>query len=173
MTTVNKGRPSWSFRSRRRPCSSLPLLDGPKMSVCRHAQRGDQQHPSSPNPVGNLLIRHPRLPAQQQQPKPMDQSPSRGPPNRRVASANTPVKLIRDILGCKTPTYYNTGKAWNILGYHGQQQKPTKPTFVREVNELWDYLGPLTTLKARRARAALLDALRTLGFRSPDWSVNR
>jgi hypothetical protein len=83
------------------------------------------------------------------------------------------VKLIRDILGCKTPTYYNAGKAWNILGYHGQQQKPTKPTFVREVNELWDYLGPLTTLKARRARAALLDALRTLGFRSPDWSVNR
>jgi hypothetical protein len=88
-----------------------------------------------------------------------------GPPRRRIDVAhNTPEKLVKDILKCKVPTYYNTGKAWNILGYN-QQQKPTRADFVRDVDHLWDYLRSLKSLKARRAKTYILDALRVLGYR--------
>jgi hypothetical protein len=96
-----------------------------------------------------------------------------GPPRRRIdAAENTPGKLVQDILKCKVPIYYNTGKAWNILGYN-QQQKPTRADFVRDVDHLWDYLRPLKSRKARRAKVYILDALRVLGYRHPAWKVDR
>lgn len=92
-----------------------------------------------------------------------------GPPRRPVTkSAAT---LTADILKCKVPTYYDTKKAWSVLGYH-RTPKPLIQDFVPQVNALWGHQAQLRTLKGRRARAYMLDALRTLGFRNGTWNVN-
>ncbi|KAK3345996.1 hypothetical protein B0T25DRAFT_266865 [Lasiosphaeria hispida] len=73
------------------------------------------------------------------------------------------------------PTYFNTKKAWHVLGYAGRP-KPSIEDFCSQVGQLWDFHASPTndfwTLHERRdlvARAYMLDALRTLGFRSPHW----
>ncbi|KAH6844753.1 hypothetical protein B0I37DRAFT_406391 [Chaetomium sp. MPI-CAGE-AT-0009] len=85
-----------------------------------------------------------------------------GPPRRKVNKS--PEKLTSEILACKAPTYYNVGKAWNILGYY-QQERPELEDFVEAFNALWNHQKKLKTLKGRRARAYMIDALRTLRFR--------
>lgn len=93
-----------------------------------------------------------------------------GPPKRKVNKS--PQKLTADILSCKVPTYYNVGKAWNILGYYGAP-RPTLQNFVDDVSALWDHQTTLKTPKGRKARAYMLDALRTLGFRNPAFHTER
>ncbi|KAH6649395.1 hypothetical protein F5144DRAFT_4691 [Chaetomium tenue] len=93
-----------------------------------------------------------------------------GPPKRKVNKS--PQRLTADILGCKVPTYYNVGKAWNILGYY-EAPRPTLQNFVNDVSALWDHQATLKTPKGRKARAYMLDALRTLGFRNPAFHTER
>lgn len=92
-----------------------------------------------------------------------------GPPRRRITKSAE--MLTDNILRCKSPTYYNVGRAWIILGYH-QAPKPTVVEFIGDVGALWKRQATLTTLRGRRARASMLDALRTLGFRDAKWNTN-
>jgi hypothetical protein len=93
----------------------------------------------------------------------------RGPPHRKVNKS--PEKLTDEILACKTPTYFNVGRAWNILGYY-RSPRPTLNDFVVDIEDLWTRQGQDHSLKGRRARASILDALRTLGFRNANWKAN-
>ncbi|KAK3290205.1 uncharacterized protein B0H64DRAFT_453228 [Chaetomium fimeti] len=93
-----------------------------------------------------------------------------GPPRRKVDKS--PERLTNEILACRAPTYYNAGKAWNILGYY-RQERPGLEDFVEAVDALWDHQAKLTTLKGRRARAYMIDALRTLGFRGAQFHPDR
>lgn len=92
-----------------------------------------------------------------------------GPPHRKTNKS--PERLTADILACKRPTYYNVGRAWNILGYY-RSPRPTLASFVLDVEALWWRQNNDRSLKGRRARAAMLDALRTLGFRNYRWRAN-
>jgi hypothetical protein len=93
-----------------------------------------------------------------------------GPPGRKVNKS--PQRLTADILRCQVPAYYSVGKAWNILGYY-RSARPTLQGFVDDVTALWDHQATLKTPKGRRARAYILDALRTLGFRNPNFHTER
>ncbi|KAK0724252.1 hypothetical protein B0H67DRAFT_101675 [Lasiosphaeris hirsuta] len=71
------------------------------------------------------------------------------------------------------PTYMNTKKAWHVLGY-ASRPKPDIEDFVRQVNNLWSFhqtTGEPKDRRAMAARAYMLDALRTLGFRAPHWNA--
>lgn len=52
-----------------------------------------------------------------------------------------------------------------------QQPDAFQSQFVRQTNALWNFHSRLQTADAKKARAYMLDALRTLGFRSPRWHV--
>ncbi|KAK4230658.1 hypothetical protein QBC38DRAFT_409336 [Podospora fimiseda] len=102
------------------------------------------------------------------------------PPPAPVTAANVqstrdptrPAKAIDDILKLKSyPRYFNFRKAWGILGY-SMQQRPDCPNMLNQVNALWLALGQIKTRRSRRARAAIIDALRTLGYHSPLWKAS-
>ena len=91
-----------------------------------------------------------------------------GPPRR---NGKTAAHITDEILNMKgQPTYFNKRRACDILGY-SRSPKPALATFVGEINSLWTTHANLRTRRARRARALMLDALRTLGFRNPYWTV--
>ncbi|KAK0714191.1 hypothetical protein B0T26DRAFT_754216 [Lasiosphaeria miniovina] len=93
---------------------------------------------------------------------------NRGPPRRNGRSAE---KITEIILSYDAkPTLFNTRRAWTILGY-GNSPMPSKANFVRQTNALWNFHSRLQTTSAKKASAYMLDALRTLGFRSPRWHV--
>ncbi|KAK4152187.1 hypothetical protein C8A00DRAFT_44733 [Chaetomidium leptoderma] len=98
-----------------------------------------------------------------------------GPPRRTVPVPPAPPGdssvVTEAILKATGPTYYITKRAWTILGYFGRP-KPAMNAFISAVNALWRYQATDRRLRGRSARACMLDALRTLGFRNPRWTVN-
>ncbi|KAL2015139.1 hypothetical protein VTK56DRAFT_6205 [Thermocarpiscus australiensis] len=92
-------------------------------------------------------------------------------PFHRSIRRKTPKQIAEEILKCAIPTYYITKRAWNILEYC-RRPKPTTDEFIPQANALWRHQAGLKTLRGRKARAYMLDALRTLGFRNPTWNVN-
>ncbi|KAK4238328.1 hypothetical protein C8A03DRAFT_33676 [Achaetomium macrosporum] len=99
------------------------------------------------------------------------EGPQRHGPHHRNIKKNSPAGITEAILQATAPTYYIARRAWSILGYHCRD-KPTMSDFISEVNALWRHQAGCRTLRGRRARAYMLDALRTLGFRGPRWNVN-
>ncbi|KAK4442677.1 hypothetical protein QBC34DRAFT_479799 [Podospora aff. communis PSN243] len=99
-----------------------------------------------------------------------------GPVSRR---GKTREQITKSILAMKVPTYFNNNRAWNILGYPhnaprraGQAGKPTLDDFTSQMRAQWKFLATYQTSRAKRARAYILDALRTFGFRSRLWKVD-
>ncbi|GAB1317053.1 hypothetical protein MFIFM68171_07263 [Madurella fahalii] len=100
----------------------------------------------------------------------MDDDIISGPPRRNIF-LKTPKQLAEAILGTDSPTYFSTKRAWNTLGYC-RMNKPELERFIADINVLWEHQAELKTLQGRKSRASMLDALRTLGFRNPRWSIN-
>jgi len=85
---------------------------------------------------------------------------------------NRPRESITAILNLQScPTFFHVKKAWAILGFHNKA-RPNQRNLLNQVETLWRAIGEIDTRKSRRARAAILDALRTLGLRSPLWKAN-
>ncbi|KAK4170218.1 hypothetical protein QBC43DRAFT_348648 [Cladorrhinum sp. PSN259] len=85
---------------------------------------------------------------------------------------NAPRKVINDILKLKSsPTYYHAQKAWAILGFHNKM-KPSTRNMLNQLAALWQAIASIKTRRSRTARAHILDALRTLGYRSPLWKAS-
>ncbi|KAK3986873.1 hypothetical protein QBC44DRAFT_332356 [Cladorrhinum sp. PSN332] len=103
-----------------------------------------------------------------------------GPPSAttpaNVQSSRDPAnprKAINDILKLKSnPTYYNVRKAWGILGFSTKATKPDTQNLLNQVNALWQAIAAIDTRRSRRARAIMIDALRSLGYRSPLWKAS-
>jgi hypothetical protein len=105
-------------------------------------------------------------------PEPDDwEEPQSNGPHHRNISKKSPSEITEAILQATAPTYCIARRAWSILGYH-RQDKPSISDFVCQINALWRHQAACRMLRGRRARAYMLDALRTLGFRSPRWNVN-
>lgn len=95
-----------------------------------------------------------------------------GPPayTGKTAAENTAA-----ILGEKRkPTYYQQKRAWVILGYgQARLNRPSLAEFRRNVQALWGQLIRHDKSRdSRKARAYILDAMRTLGFRGMKWSTS-
>jgi hypothetical protein len=103
--------------------------------------------------------------------KPQNEEPQNNGPHHRNISKKSAAEITEAILQATAPTYYIARRAWSILGYH-RQDKPSISDFVCQINALWRHQAACRTLRGRTARAYVLDALRTLGFRSPRWNVN-
>lgn len=79
--------------------------------------------------------------------------------------------MIDKILGSKSaPAYYSARRAWNVLGYF-RRPKPEFDVFRQQIRMMWTYLNRVKTLRGRRAKAYILDALRALKLRNPKWKI--
>ncbi|KAK4221997.1 hypothetical protein QBC38DRAFT_490921 [Podospora fimiseda] len=94
------------------------------------------------------------------------------PPN--YIALNLPEVMHQIVDGRYVPSYGNKKRAWHTLGFPtaAGSPKPTKENFENWINELWVFLHHDTTLRGRKARAYVLEALKTLGYRSPRWHVD-
>ena len=90
-------------------------------------------------------------------------------------------EVRRLILNIKPkPAYFHASRAWNILGYPPptKEQKNTKPYdvdwFHSEVKSMWKFLVKHDSTKdGHKARAYILDALNTLGYRLEGFRTSR
>lgn len=93
-----------------------------------------------------------------------------GPPRWRDLTTS---EITDQILALRSiPSYFNIKRAWVTLGYGNAARKPGEERLCTQINKLWGFHAQVDSIKAKRARGYILDALRTLGFRSPRWEVN-
>ncbi|KAK3690400.1 hypothetical protein B0T22DRAFT_537074 [Podospora appendiculata] len=106
-----------------------------------------------------------------------------GGPEKRTGK--TREQIYKDILSSEVlPTFYNWKRAWGVLGYkisprsQPREHRPHLDVFIQEMIAQWLFIQrdprhpETTSRRAAKARAYILDGLRTFGFRSPLWSVN-
>ncbi|KAK5652345.1 hypothetical protein OQA88_10537 [Cercophora sp. LCS_1] len=92
--------------------------------------------------------------------------------NVLVSLPKSPQQMVDDINRLKTPTYFCPERAWSVLGWGATPSvMPQAADFQRGVDALWRYIRSVRSRDGNRARAAILDALRTLNIQNRSWHV--
>jgi len=95
------------------------------------------------------------------------------PPLRTNLNPDQQVRAIHRIT--KKPTYSSKRRAWTILGFGSTRGRPKPATsliFINQVSNLWDIVRTVDSKEAEAARAYILDAFATLGYRNQRWHAN-